>query len=114
MKFEAGNANLKSIGDTIGPLVVSPEHTFDDSNGDKLSYAPARITPGGEITSKSNRTDFTGIRDGDCSVSGMRSKQPPGKDLLDMKTPKAMPAKTSYTTSVSMLGATKEIVVTAH
>jgi hypothetical protein len=55
---------LQSVGNTVGPLILSAGHSLDDSNGNELSKSPAEVDVGGKISSESYRADFGGVSDG--------------------------------------------------
>lgn len=49
----------------LRPLIGSPKLGLNDADTDDLTQAPAEVDVGGEMATKSNRTDFGGIGDGD-------------------------------------------------
>jgi hypothetical protein len=48
---------------SICPLICSWQHRFNNSNANNLTKTPAEIDIGGEVSTKSNGTDFRGVCD---------------------------------------------------
>jgi hypothetical protein len=71
---------LKSVGNSVGPLIVTIQHGVDNSNTNLLTDSPAEVDVGGEVTTEGNGADLGCIGDGDGLEDTPRNT---AKDLAD-------------------------------